>query len=304
MTISGPAPNIERTLLTAPIASRPTTAVAASDQQRAIAEVQAALFIARANPRDPIRAIDLVRQDCTRPGLAERALYSYARGGQEVTGPSIRLAECIAQRWGNIQFGVRELEQRTGESVVQAYAWDVENNTRREVTFTVPHVRDTKRGRVRLEDARDIYELTANMGARRLRACILAVVPGDVVDGAVEQVEETLKAKIEVTPERVKKVLDAFANYGVTQKQVEKRIQRHASAESITPALMLQLLKIGNSLRDGMSVAADWFEPADEAEEKPPQNGADGVKAKLRGKAAQAAEKPAESDNSEPGQEG
>ena len=33
---------------------------------------------------------------CTRATLAQGALYSYPRGGQEVTGPGIRLAEAMA----------------------------------------------------------------------------------------------------------------------------------------------------------------------------------------------------------------
>lgn len=245
----------------APIAARPTTAPAAAEQQRAIAEVQAALMIARANPRDPIAAMDRILNACTRPSLADAAVYTYSRAGNDISGPSIRLAEAIAQQWGNLLFGVRELEQRNGESVVQAFAWDVETNTRREVTFTVPHVRDTKRGRVKLEDARDIYELTANMGARRLRACILAVIPGDVTEAAVAQCEVTMKAKADTSPEAMAKMLDAFRAFGVTREQIEHRIQRRLDA--IQPAQVVGLKKIYASLRDGMSTAADWFDPID-----------------------------------------
>jgi hypothetical protein len=41
----------------------------------------------------------------------------------------------------------------------------LETNTRREVTFQVPHIRYTKKGGYRLEDPRDIYEMVANQGA-------------------------------------------------------------------------------------------------------------------------------------------
>lgn len=274
----------------------PPAALSSTDQQRAIAEVQAALIIARSNPRDILRAIDLIKQDCTRPGLAERAVYSYARGGSDVSGPSIRLAEAIAQRVGNIQYGIRELEQRHGESVVQAYAWDVETNVRREVTFTVKHVRDTKRGRVALEDSRDIYEMTANQGARRLRACILGVIPGDVVEEALAQVEATLHAKADVTPERLKKMVEAFGAFKVTREQIETRIQRRIDA--ITPALFVQLQKIHNSLRDGMSSPDDWFEPVATAEAKPPATtGNAGLRAKLAAAAKAAPQVPATDDN-------
>lgn len=58
--------------------------------------------------------------------------------------------------------------------------------------FQVRHWRDTKSGGYALKDSRDIYEKVANDGARRLRACILAVIPADVVETAVK---EALKAK-------------------------------------------------------------------------------------------------------------
>ena len=239
-----------------------TSALAQSDQQRVIAEVQAAMLIARANPRNPILAMDRILNACTRPTLANAALYTYSRGGSDVSGPSIRLAEAIAQSWGNLQFGIRELDQRNGESTVQAFAWDVETNTRREVTFQVPHVRYRKKGSVSLEDPRDIYELVANQGSRRLRACILAVIPGDVTEAAVQQCERTMHASADTSAESVQKLVTAFSQFSVTQQQIEKRIQRRVDA--IQPAQVVALRKIYASLRDGISVPADWFEGVNE----------------------------------------
>lgn len=233
-------------------------AVAQSDQQRAVAEVQAAMMIARMNPRDPIAAMDRILNACTRPTLADSAVYTYSRGGSDVSGPSIRLAEAMAQSWGNMQFGIRELDQRNGESTVQAFAWDVETNTRREVTFQVPHIRYTKSGSKKLSDPRDIYEMVANQGARRLRACILAVIPGDVTEAAVTQCEVTMKSKADTSTEAMQKMIAAFEPFGVSREQIEKRIQRRLDA--IQPAQVVALKKIYASLRDGMSAPSDWFE--------------------------------------------
>lgn len=239
-------------------------AVAQSDHQRSIAEVQAAMMIARMNPRDPIAAMDRILNACTRPTLADAAVYTYSKGGSDVSGPSIRLAEAMAQAWGNMQFGIRELDQAGGESTVQAYAWDVETNTRREVTFQVPHVRFTKRGSYKLEDPRDVYELVANQGSRRLRACILAILPGDVTEAAVSQCETTMKTKADTSPEAMQKMVVAYEAFGVTRDQIEKRIQRRLDA--IQPAQVVSLKKIYASLRDGMSAPTDWFEVAESGE--------------------------------------
>ena len=231
-----------------------------SDSQRAIAEVQAALVIAKQFPRNPIEAYDRVMNACQRPGLAQSAVYSYARGGTSVTGPSIRLAEMLAQNWGNIQYGIRELSSENGESTVEAFAWDVETNTRQTKVFQVPHIRYTRQGTKKLTDPRDIYELVANNGARRLRACILGVIPGDVVDASVDQCEKTIHASADTSPEGVQKLIKAFEQFGVSKDDIEGFIQRRVDA--ITPANVVSLRKIFTSLRDGMSSAKDWFKGA------------------------------------------
>ena len=238
--------------------SEPPAVLAEATAQREIAEVQAAMIIAKKFPRNQAKATDRIMVACQRPTLAEGALYTYARGGTDISGPSIRLAEAIAQQWGNLQFGVRELDQRLGESTVEAYAWDLETNTRQTKTFQVKHYRHTKKGGYNLSDPRDIYEMVANQGARRLRACILGIIPGDVVEAAVDQCEATLKAKADISPEAVKKMVEVFAPYGVSQEMIEARIQRRI--DSITPAQIISLRKVYNSLKDGMSKPGDWFD--------------------------------------------
>lgn len=268
----------EAAIYDAPVATRPQAGSALVDveSQRATAEVQGAIVLAKKFPRNQMEALDRITVACQRPGLAEQALYSYSRGGTEITGPSIRLAEAIAQNWQNLQFGIRELEQRNGESTVEAFCWDVETNTRHVKTFQVKHERHTKKGSYRLEDPRDIYELTANQGARRLRAAILAIIPGDVIESAVSQCEQTLKAKADTSPESLKKMIDAFAVFKVTKEQIEKRIQRRL--DTITPAQFVNLKKIYNSLKDGMSSAADWFD----VEEVKPESGSSTLKDKIK----------------------
>lgn len=252
----------------------------AVESSKGVQEVQASLIIAKRFPRDEIASQRKIINACQRPGLAEVATYTYSRGGSDITGPSIRLAEACAQYWGNIDFGWRELERKVGTSIVQAYCWDKETNTRREMTFDVKHIRDTKQGGKILKDERDIYENNANMAARRMRACILAMIPGDIIEDAVAQCETTLKTKIDLTPERKANMLKGFAAHGVTKAMIEARIQRLVDA--ITPAQFLALGKIANSLKDGMSTPQDWFDfslvedkkDGSKAAEKKPAEGA------------------------------
>lgn len=221
-------------------------------------EVQAAMVVAKRFPRDEIASANRIIQACTRLSLAESAMYEYPRGGENVTGPSIRLAEVMAQNWGNLDFGITELEQKNGESTVMAYCWDLETNTRQTKIFTVPHVRATKKGSYALTDPRDIYELVANQGARRLRACILGIIPGDVVDAAVAQCETTLMAEKDLKA-RVSRTIEAFKNdFGVPVQCLEQVIG--CKAEAFTVQAVVRLGKIYNSIKEGRSDVSAHFD--------------------------------------------
>lgn len=251
-------------------------AVARAGEQRALAEVQAAVMMAKRFPRDQVQAMDRILNAFTRPTLAEVSQYQYSKGGSDVSGPSIRAAEAIAQQWGNIEFGFSEISRGVGPdgvafSEVLAYAWDVESMARKPLQFIVRHWRDTKNGGYPIKDEREIYELVANMAQRRVRACLLSIIPGDVTEAAMKQADVTLKTTADTSAEAMAKMIEAFSGFGVTKDQIEARIQRRI--EAIQPAQVVSLKKIYVSLRDGMSTPAEWFEvavgaPAAEVEPK------------------------------------
>ncbi|HSW49025.1 MAG TPA: hypothetical protein VLH09_02570, partial [Bryobacteraceae bacterium] len=152
-----------------------------------------------------------------------------------------------------------ELEQSEGESSVMTYAWDLETNTRQTKVFTVRHVRHTRKGQYGLDDPREIYELTANQGARRLRACILGVIPGDVVEAAINECEKTMQGgNREPLADRIRAMLVAFADMGVTQGMIEARLGHRA--EAIIETELVNLKKIYRSLKDNMASREDFFE--------------------------------------------
>jgi hypothetical protein len=237
---------------------QPLSVTAQATVGRQMEEVKAMVFMAKQFPRDENAALERILKACERKTLAESAMYEYPRGGQKVTGPSIRLAETIARSWGNIVFGVNELEQRGGESVVKAYAWDIETNVQQEKTFTVKHERRAAGVNKRLDDPRDIYEMVANQGARRVRACILGIVPGDVVEAAVEKCKETLAKNIGDIKEHINKMIKAFEAYKVTPEMLEKFIG--CKIEAFSANDLVRLGGVYNSLKDGMAKPGQYFE--------------------------------------------
>lgn len=251
--------------------------LAQASASREMEEVKGQIFMAKQFPRNVFQSEQRILDACKRPALAQTAVYRYPRGGQSVEGPSIRLAEVLAQNWGNLAFGIKELEQRPGESVAMAYAWDLETNVREEKVFTVPHTRKARGKIQKLEDPRDIYELVANNGARRLRACILGIIPGDIVEKAVEECNRTLTGNNkEPLKDRISVALNAFKDkYKVTQEQIEKRMGYNVSA--FTERDYADLIKIFTSIKDGMSKVEDWF-PKEEVKETQNNNLTDAFK--------------------------
>jgi len=231
------------------------------ETERAIQEVQASMIIAKRFPRDQEAAYLRIMTACERFSLAEQAEYAYPRGGKSITGPSIRLAECIAQNWGNLQFGIRELSQSKGESEVEAFGWDVETNTRQIKTFKVPHIRySKKKGNAALDDPRDIYEMVANQGARRMRACILGIIPGDIIEAAVGKCRETVKKGMKAKPliDQIRATLKAFDSLSITKDMIERRLG-HAT-DVITEDELVELNNIGRSIKDNMTSKEEWFD--------------------------------------------
>jgi len=265
------------------------SAVVEIESSRAIAEVQGQVVMAKKFPRDPIKSMDRILNECRRATLAEQAEYSFPRGGTMVTGPSIRLAETIARNWGNLSFGTVEVDRRGDESSMLAYAWDLETNVMARQEFKVRHVRDTKDGAKALRDERDVYEVTANQGSRRVRACILRIVPGDVVDAAVAECQRTLSESIGDIQDRIPKMLEKLGTFGITKLQIEKRLRHRI--DTLNGPEYLALGKIYQSLKDGMATPDDYFEP----EEKP--------EAEKKTSVAEVAKKAAEKIKKSPAQE-
>jgi hypothetical protein len=164
----------------------------------------------------------------------------------------------MAQSWGNLDCGVREVSQANGVSIAEAYAIDLQTNTRVTKVFHVPHTRDTKKGKQKLTDSRDIYELVANQGARRLRACILAIIPGDVVEAAVAQCRKTLETSEIPMSEQIKRLVVAFDEIGVKVEHLEARLGHNLDAT--VPQEIVTLRGIFKSIKDGMSNREDFFD--------------------------------------------
>lgn len=225
----------------------------AVEQSRAVAEVQAAIIVAQQCPRSIQGALAEMRTSCQQLFLAEKAFYRFPRAGQTVSGPSVHLARELARTWGNIQYGLVEMRRDDdfGQSEMQAFAWDVEKNSRNSSTFIVPHLRDTKTGPKKLTDTRDIYEINTNNGARRVREAIFAILPPWFVEEAKQICMQTLQNGTSEKPLQ-QQIADAISRFNTELGVSEQRITaKYGPTEAWTTHEVAQMRIIYRSLKNG-----------------------------------------------------
>ncbi|MDI9885348.1 hypothetical protein QMZ92_13320 [Streptomyces sp. HNM0645] len=235
----------------------------AVEQSRAVAEVQAAVIVARQFPRNEALAIQKMRTGFSQHTLAVRSFFRFPRAGSTVSGETIQFAKELARCWTNIHYGVHELrrDDANGESEMQAWAWDLETNERASTTFIVPHSRWSKDyGSSRLEDPRDVYENNSNNGARRLREMIFSVLPDWFREQAKTIATNTLEKGQGDKPlaQRVADCIAHFEGLGVTVEQLEENRSGRASGKW-TNLDLGQLQIISESIRRGEVTIEEEF---------------------------------------------
>jgi len=276
-------PSLQNPFIRKDLPEHANVGTVAIESERAIAEAQGKLVIAKRFPRSEAISFQKAIDACCRPSLAAVATYKYDRGGKKVSGPSIRLAEELARCWGNIDYGTRELSRKDGVSEMEAYCWDMETNTISSQKFTVRHIRDKADGGQALTSERDVYEITANMAARRVRARILAILPPDLVDAALDRIKKTNAGDTTIPlSDRIKRVVLSFGNAGITVDMIQTYLGHEV--DKITPDELADLTEIRNSIRDGEATIGDFFKSAQAALATPTQSPEDKPENKTKAK--------------------
>lgn len=236
----------------------------AVEQSRAVAEVQAAVIVARQFPRNEAQAIQRMRTAFAQHTLAVRSFFRFRRGDGNVSGETIQFAKELARCWTNVHYGVHELrrDDAAGESEMQAWAWDLETNERASTTFIVPHTRWAKGSGTRLEDPRDVYENNSNNGARRLREMIFSVLPDWFREQAKGIAQHTVDKGQGDKPiaQRAAEAIAAFEGIGVTVEQLEENRAGRLSGKW-TNLDLGQLHIIFESIRRNETTVDEEFPP-------------------------------------------
>ena len=183
------------------------------------AEIDTAIATARQYPRRMKVVIDNITTLATlNEATAAECIYALNRGGKAIRGPSIRMAEIIAQTWGNCRVDARVVSiDRTNKVIVaEAMFHDLETNSM--TKSSVQRRISDKHGRLYNDD---LIVMTGNAACSIARRnAILAGVPKGIWGQGLQAAEQIVRGDAKTLVERRDAAVAAFAHFGATPAQV------------------------------------------------------------------------------------
>lgn len=225
------------------------------------AEIDTQIATAKRFPRTitqfKARLMNLATMDVE---TAMSCFYSFPRGGKQIEGPSIRLAELAASAWQNLRVEGR----MTGEDEKWVYAegaaWDLENN----VAWKAPaRRRITDKDSVRYSD--DMVGVTSGAAAAvAMRNAVLKVVPRSFINPIYEKCREVSMGTAQTLANRRAKMTEWFNKLGVSTERIMAYLEREG-VDDVTLEDIAKLAGMATALKEGHTTVEEAFPapPAD-----------------------------------------
>lgn len=245
-----------------------STAMAAAEQ-RDKAAIQVAAEMSVRYPRNEVVARDRALKACLSIVVAEKARYSFPRGKERVTGPTVVLVREMARCWGNIRYGYEIVDSANGRLRIIGWAWDMDPSSNLWVQTAdefdlVVQKKDYESGKTRWVDAdeREARELLNRRAAICERNALKKLLPQYLIDEALERCDET---RAQGFTEKLKKdrnavvakLLKGWAKLNVTEAMLVAYLGH--KVEVVTADELSELHAAWLSIDEGASKVDDHF---------------------------------------------
>jgi hypothetical protein len=255
-------------------ANRPTGSALVS-----ASSLQMQLDAARAHPRDEIAVIAKITALATiDEEAAAECLYALVRGkknqkrsggddeeNKAIEGPSIRLAEIAAQKYGNCRYEAHIVEVNRAEKYVEAEGMFLDLETNSASKATVRRRISTRSGGIFSDD---MIIVTGNAAcAIAKRNAILAGIPRSIYRPAYQAARRLIAGDADTLPQRREDAVKAFGIYGVKPEQ----LLEHLGVDSLTQVTAENLVTLRGmfqSLRSSEVTVEEMFAPDKKAVDK------------------------------------
>lgn len=247
------------------LAGADPAAVAAAEMARA--KIQLAYFMATQKPRNQRAAWEQVMESCRRPKFAAAAIYRKPVGNSSIEGPSVRLAEEIIRRWGNIMVLTQVVFEDEAKRRVAVQIIDLETNNQylKEIVTAKTVERKNSKDRdvvsERLNSFGDrvfivratedeLHNKEAAAISKAIRNEGLRLIPSDVVEDALTIARETRTNTNAADPNRaIKELVYWFNVRRVPVSELERFVG--GPIDRATPEQVEELTGICQAIGDG-----------------------------------------------------
>lgn len=221
------------------------------------AELDTQISTAKAYPRaigpSIEYAIELATMD---EATAQSCFYCLPRKEKdgtkkEIRGASIRLAEIMANAWGNIHAATRIVENDGRHITAEGIAWDLQSNVKIAMQNKISIRFGEKEGKGGYTANADMQTVLSNAAsAKALRNAIFKVVPKALVDRVLERAMNFSVGDQKTMSSKVQEVFDKLIKMGLDKQRILDYYERKTIAD-ITREDLQSLIGIGTAIKEG-----------------------------------------------------
>lgn len=218
-------------------------------------EIDMQISTAKMYPRNVERALAaMVAMATTDEETAGDCHYALKRNGNLIEGLSVRMAEIIADCWGNLRVQTRIVGNDGKTITAQGVCHDLETNVA--ISVEVKRRITTREGETFSEDMQVMAGNAAS--AIAFRNAVLKVVPKAVTKNVCNLVYQKAKGKAIEIPVAWQNCKNTFAKVGVGENMLLWYLQIK-NAEEVTGEHISLLRGTYNSLHEGTTTVMDCF---------------------------------------------
>ena len=225
------------------------------------AEIDVQISTAKAFPRSLTMFIQKATSMATlTEEIAASCSYALPRGGKNLEGPSVRLAEIVCATYGNIRSGARVISNDGKTITAQGICHDLETNNC--VTVEVQRTILDKNGR---PFKQDMQVVTGNAAcAIAFRNAVFKVVPAALAQEIYDRAREVARGTAETLVVRRDKAIKYFRELGVKDAEI-CNVLGIIKIEDINLDHLQTLSGMRAAIKNGESTVKELFEPVTDA---------------------------------------
>jgi hypothetical protein len=179
---------------------------------------------------------------------------------KEIRGASIRLAEIVANSWGNLHAATRIVENDGRWITSEAVAWDLESNVKISVQNKISIWFGEKQGKGGYQSNQYMQTvLAAASSAKALRNAIFKVVPKALVDRVLERAMSFAVGDQKTIYSKLTAVVDKLVKMGIDKEKMLAYYGQE-TVNGLTPDDLQSLIGIGTAIKEKHIKIEEVFE--------------------------------------------